>query len=131
MLKGIPQVALVGHGMAADLKILDTMGVIIPAGEHHPSALPCILALRPPSRVSTFLFAFQRPLSDDYSHPGTEIIDTNCLASALSGGKPVQYSLRALLGQLQIPDVHKLHNGGNDARYTLLAMLRMSGYIHE
>ena len=27
-----PRVALVGHGMAADLKLLDSMGVVIPAG---------------------------------------------------------------------------------------------------
>lgn len=28
--------ALVGHGMAADLKILDTMGIVIPVGEWPP-----------------------------------------------------------------------------------------------
>ena len=32
-LKRAPRVALVGHGMAADLKILDTMGIVIPVGE--------------------------------------------------------------------------------------------------
>ena len=39
------------------------------------------------------------------------------------------YSLRALLGWLEVPDVQKLHNGGNDARYTLMAMLKMSGLV--
>ena len=58
---------------------------------------------------------------------GTEIIDTNNLASALMGGTPVQHSLRNILSSLDIKDVQKLHNGGNDARYTLVALLRMSG----
>ena len=57
---------------------------------------------------------------------GTEIIDTNNLASAVMGGTPMQHALRGLLASLDIKGV-KLHNGGNDARFTLMAMLKMSG----
>ncbi|GAX86424.1 hypothetical protein CEUSTIGMA_g13834.t1 [Chlamydomonas eustigma] len=85
--KILPKVALVGHGMVADLKMLDSMGIVIPEG--------------------------------------TEVIDTNSLAWALMGGSQVQHSLRSLLSWLSVPDVIKLHNGGNDARYTLEAALRM------
>ncbi|GAX79627.1 hypothetical protein CEUSTIGMA_g7068.t1 [Chlamydomonas eustigma] len=85
--KILPKVAIVGHGMVADLKMLDSMGIVIPEG--------------------------------------TEVIDTNSLAWALMGGSQVQHSLRSLLSWLSVPDVIKLHNGGNDARYTLEAALRM------
>ncbi|KAG1680358.1 hypothetical protein FOA52_015448 [Chlamydomonas sp. UWO 241] len=83
-----PRIALLGHGMSGDLKLLDVMGVLIP--------------------------------------PGTELIDTNCLAWGLLGGKQVQVSLRNMLGWLEVEGVTKLHNAGNDAHFTLQAALRMA-----
>lgn len=81
------QLALVGHGMSQDLKVLRSIGVDIEAG--------------------------------------VEIIDTNNLLSALYGSS-TQVSLRALLSLVEVEGVRKLHNGGNDAAFTLLAFLRLA-----
>eukprot|EP00200_Dunaliella_tertiolecta_P008334 CAMPEP_0202374872 /NCGR_PEP_ID=MMETSP1127-20130417/5619_1 /ASSEMBLY_ACC=CAM_ASM_000462 /TAXON_ID=3047 /ORGANISM="Dunaliella tertiolecta, Strain CCMP1320" /LENGTH=919 /DNA_ID=CAMNT_0048972149 /DNA_START=2277 /DNA_END=5037 /DNA_ORIENTATION=- len=57
---------------------------------------------------------------------GTQILDTSKLAWARIGDPSRQaMSLRTLLAWLQVPDVSGLHNGGNDARFTMEALLQL------
>ncbi|KAF5834706.1 hypothetical protein DUNSADRAFT_8531 [Dunaliella salina] len=57
---------------------------------------------------------------------GTQVLDTSKLAWARVGDPTRQaMSLRTLLAWLQVPDVSGLHNGGNDARFTMEVLLKL------
>ena len=58
---------------------------------------------------------------------GKLMFDTQILATALLPEGPVIYSLKRLMVDLDIPfDEDVLHNGGNDAFYTMEAFLALT-----
>lgn len=136
------QLLLVGHGMAGDLKALSTMismgataagaaGAVKASGSNGCSNGSCGEA---EEEDADEIPADGAAASAQVGLPrGTALVDTadvgwawaaEATAGAL-GKERMNVGLRVLLKMLDIP-AHKLHNGGNDARFTLEALLVMA-----
>lgn len=63
---------------------------------------------------------------------GKQMFDTQILATALLPDGPTLYGLKRLLVDLDIPfDEDILHNGGNDAYYTLKVFLAQKAFLQS
>ncbi|EEA27509.1 hypothetical protein TMatcc_004195 [Talaromyces marneffei ATCC 18224] len=102
-------VVLVGHGLHADIKYLGALGCNLFSGNAQSQKTSQVSVTEPSTPTAQSLFL--------------DTLDTATMFQALKRDVHVR-GLENVLASLGILSWH-LHNAGNDARYTLEAMIRM------